>query len=150
MVDILVLKQKMSQLAEYLVDLQELKNDSELTWIQFKSDKKIRRYTERTLHLAIECCLDIGGHIIADEGFREPRNNRDIFLVLCENEIIAEESLVPLQRMAQFRNILVHDYAKLDADIVYSIIEKHLLDIICFAGDIRNTFLGENESDIDS
>lgn len=31
--------------------------------------------------------------------------------------------------MAQFRNVLVHDYAKIDPEIVYMILKKNLSDI---------------------
>jgi uncharacterized protein YutE (UPF0331/DUF86 family) len=96
---------------------------------QFQTDKKIRRYIERTLHLTIECCLDIGSHIIADNGWREPANNKDVFEVLAENGVIPGGLLANLQRMAQFRNVLVHDYAKIDPDIIYSILAKNLPDI---------------------
>jgi len=31
------------------------------------------------LHMAVECCLDIGSHIISSEKLREPESNKDIF-----------------------------------------------------------------------
>jgi uncharacterized protein YutE (UPF0331/DUF86 family) len=31
--------------------------------------------------------------------------------------------------MAQFRNVLVHDYAKVDPDIVYMVLTRNLPDI---------------------
>jgi uncharacterized protein YutE (UPF0331/DUF86 family) len=125
-VDSNLLKSKLAQLADYLADLQDIRT---VSLEQFQTDKKIRRYIERTLHLAIECCLDIGGHIIADNGWREPANNRDVFAVLAENGVIPGELSPNLQRMAQFRNVLVHDYAKIDPDIIYSILAKNLSDI---------------------
>ena len=129
MVDVDLIRNKIAQLAEYLIDLQEV----ELGTIEeFQADKKTRRYVERTLHLAVECCLDIGSHIIADNGWREPITNKDIFLVFLENGVFNKENLSNLQRMAQFRNVLVHDYAKLDPTIIYTVVKKELKDLSDF------------------
>lgn len=125
MVDVDLLKMKIAQLADYFKDLQESQS---VTLNEFRSDKKIRRYVERTLHLAIECCLDIGSHIIADNGWREPVDNKDIFAVLGENGVLSKDLLPKLQKMAGFRNVLVHDYAKIDPEIVYTVLKQNLLD----------------------
>ncbi len=141
MVDIILLRQKLVMLHEYLIDLHDVRENAEITLALFKADKKLRRYVERTLHLAIECCLDIGGHIIADEKFREPQNNKDVFAVLTENHVLAESNLPALQKMAQFRNLLVHDYARLDPEILYTIIKKNLDDITSFVDQVSRKYL---------
>lgn len=125
MVNVELLKIKLAQLAEYFADLQEIQG---ITQEEYNSEKKIRRYVERTLHLAIECALDIGSHIIADNGWREPIDNKDIFAVLEENAVVSRGLSPRLQKMAQFRNVLVHDYAKVDPEIVYLILNKNLSD----------------------
>lgn len=61
--------------------------------------------------------------------YRKPENNRDIFKVLYENKIIDEILKNNLCNMAGFRNILVHDYMKLDRGLVYDIITNNLIDI---------------------
>ena len=60
--------------------------------------------------MAIEACLDLAGHIISYEGFREPLDNKDCFQVLQENDLFSIELVDRLKRMAQFRNVVVHDY----------------------------------------
>lgn len=134
MVNAALIENKLAQLAEYLLDLKEVK-DIELQ--QFKFDKKTQRYIERTLHLAIECCLDIGNHIIADQNLREPNDKKDIFAVLEENNLISAEVLPNLLKMTQFRNILVHDYAKIDPAIIYKILQEELDDFQRFIVDIN-------------
>lgn len=126
MVDQKLVQNKLAQLAEYLNDLQEAQGAA---LEEFRTDKKIRRYVERTLHLAIECCLDIGSHIIADNGWREPVDNKDVFYILKEHAVIDDALLPNLQKMAQFRNVLVHDYAIIDLDIVYRVLKHDLSDI---------------------
>jgi uncharacterized protein YutE (UPF0331/DUF86 family) len=138
MVDRQLLQEKLKLLAEYIADLQ---NESSTTLQEIKQNKKQRRYIERTLHLAVESCLDIGSHIISDLGLREPEDNKDIIAVLTESGYLPENMLSNLQKMAQFRNVIVHDYARIDPEILYSILNKNLSDLIFFARTIRDNFL---------
>jgi uncharacterized protein YutE (UPF0331/DUF86 family) len=138
MVEQEVIREKLKYLAEYIDDLEQ---DKTISLVDFLNDKKIRRYIERTLHMAIECCLDIGSHIISSEKLREPESNKDIFNVLAENNYIPRKSLTQLSKMAQFRNLIVHSYTKIDPEIVYTILQRNLKDLKQFAGYIHKRFL---------
>ena len=92
-----------------------------------------RFLTERALHLSIEAAIDIGNHIIANKGFRRPSDYADIFRILREEKIISEELCEKLVQMARFRSRLVHLYSTLDNEIVFSIIENEIADILEFA-----------------
>ena len=129
MVDANVITAKLLLLEEYYRDLTEIRDNPDNTLDKLKSDKWLRRSVERTLQLAVECALDIGSHIISSEYWREPTDNKDIFAVLAENGVVTPEKLPTLQKMAQFRNVLVHDYARLDPAILYAIVHKNLADI---------------------
>lgn len=93
----------------------------------------IHKATERLLPTAIEACLDIGKRIIAQERFRFPQDNQDVFSILGEEGIIPQTLCARLQDMARFRNLLVHEYAKIDNAIVYGILKKRLGDFDKFA-----------------
>jgi uncharacterized protein YutE (UPF0331/DUF86 family) len=139
MIEESVLTQRLSALEEYLADLDEIKKD--LDWSKFNNSKLIRRYVERTLQMATEACLDIANHIISYEGYREPEDNKDAFKVLSENDIIAEDLRDKLIKMAKFRNVIVHDYLKVDSEIVYAVLTKHCNDIAIYAGVIKSKYL---------
>lgn len=81
------------------------------------------------MHLAIECVIDISNHAIADMRFRIPDSNMDSFEDLRGNNIIKEKLKNNFCNMASFRNILMHDYIKLDRVVVYDIIINNLKDI---------------------
>ncbi len=117
---------RIDKLNEYMGFLKSVKNYSKEEYI---NTPMIFGSTERFLHLAIECILDIGNHIISDLRYRKPQNNRDIFEVLYENNILPLELKENLCKMAQFRNILVRDYMKLDRGIVYGIVINNLNDL---------------------
>ncbi len=139
MIEESVLIYRLSALEEYLADLDEIKKD--LDWSKFKNNKITRRYVERTLQMAAEACLDIANHIISYEGYREPEDNKDVFEVLSENDIIAEDLRDKLIKMAKFRNVIVHDYLKVDSEIVYAVLTRHCDDIALFASVIKSKYL---------
>lgn len=84
---------------------------------------------KHSLQESIEACLDIGSHIISEKGFQRPENYRDIYNVLEQEGIIDHMLSEKLQEMAQFRNLLVHRYAKIDSKRVYEIMSEDIKDI---------------------
>lgn len=139
MVDQAVIERILVQLEEYLRDLDEIKSKYKL--IDYKDNKIIRRYTERTLQIAVEACLDLASHIISYTGFREPVDNKDCFQVLLENGIISPDLAASLKRMAQFRNVVVHNYIRINPEIVFSIVQKNKSDIVAFAKNVEAKYL---------
>lgn len=125
-----VLRGRLRLLAEYVSDLRELQDVDPQTYTE---NKLLRRAVERTLHLAIEACLDIGQHMIAREGFRLPEDNKDVIAVLGENDVLPGALLTNLIAMARFRNLIVHDYARIDDQIVLDIVKRRLGDFDAFA-----------------
>ena len=87
-----------------------------------------RRAVERILQIAIEACLDVGKHIIAQDRYRFPVDNKDVFIILAEEGIVPQDLLPNLIDMARFRNLMVHDYARIDDGIVYGILKRRLGD----------------------
>ncbi len=138
MIDKAVIVRRLTALDEYYSDLIEARD---ISFEKFSSNKVSRRYIERTLHMAIEACLDVANHIISYEGFRESINNQDTFAVLQENGILDDELADQLKEMAKFRNVLVHDYLRVRADIVYGILQDRLEDLRQFGSVIQSIFL---------
>ena len=95
---------------------------------EYVDDVRLRRAIERSLQISVEACLDIGRRLIALEGFRYPEDNRDVFQVLAEEGVVSKELLPTLLDMASFRNLVVHDYARIDDAKVYAILKKRLGD----------------------
>ena len=107
----------------------------------------MQRIVERTLHLAIEACMDIADHIVADRRLRVPETGAETFEVLGEAKMLPLGLAEALAKMVGFRNILVHDYAKLDPVIVLRVLGTDLQDLMRFRdailqleNDFRNTF----------
>jgi len=125
MVDAEVVRNKLEHLEEYINDLEEYQD---LSFERLTGDKVLFRYLERTIHLAVESVLDIGSHIISDERLGNPKFNSEIIEILAENEII-KENVEGYIKMAKFRNVIVHDYAEIDPEILLMIIKENLSDL---------------------
>ena len=83
---------------------------------------------ERTLLILIESCVDIANHIISDREMRLPTGYADTFTVLMENKVIGKNLCGTLEKMARFRNVVVHQYETIDPTIVVSILHRNLRD----------------------
>jgi uncharacterized protein YutE (UPF0331/DUF86 family) len=115
-----VLSARLERLREYLDILESVQ---QYDCRRFVEDPYIHSTAERNLHLAIECLLDVGNHIIADRGYAKPESYADVFHILYENGVIKSQLYKSLQGMAAFRNILVHDYMRLDRTRVHQMIK---------------------------
>ena len=114
-------------------------------FLEYQDNKRLRKAVERALQVAVEACLDIGRRIIAVEGFRYPDNNQDVFRILAEERVLPVDILPTLLEMTRFRNLIVHDYARIDDARVYGILKKRLGDFDAFAEVVR-TYLMGNEN----
>lgn len=80
------------------------------------------------LQRACEQAIDIANHLVRLQGLGAPQSTRDAFVQLEKAGIIDSSLSSRLSLMVGFRNIAVHEYSKIDLNIVRAIIEKHLDD----------------------
>lgn len=125
MVDKTVILRKLSGLETYLKQIREFAG---MTIQVYNADWRTQRIVERTLQMMIETCADIANHIVSDRGMRAPTGYADTFRVLMENAVINPDLSTIMEKMAKFRNVVVHQYEGVDAEIVIAILTKHLND----------------------
>lgn len=95
----------------------------------YRGDWKTQRIVERTLHLAIETCMDVADHIVADRRLRVPETGAESFEILVEAGLLPAPLGTALASMVGFRNILVHDYTRIDPAIVVRVLRSDLEDV---------------------
>jgi len=98
----------------------------------FVADQDILDVTCYRLLVAIEAALQICFHISARRLKHVPEEYAECFAILGEAGILPQDLGENLQRMALFRNMLVHVYWKVDYDQVYHILQDHLGDLRAF------------------
>ncbi|WP_025322885.1 type VII toxin-antitoxin system HepT family RNase toxin [Deferrisoma camini] len=141
MVDVALAHRLLALIEGYLGDLTVL---GDLTFEEYRDDVRTRRFAERTLQIAIEACLDLGQHILADEGWGEPQTNREVFRLLTKHGVLDEDLGRRIEPMAGFRNLIVHNYGDIDDFLVYGILRDRVGDIQRFCRAVRR-FLERGE-----
>ena len=68
------------------------------------------------LMLAIQECIDIAAHWVADEGWGSPDDAAGAFDVLAERSVIERDLASALHGAVGLRNRIAHGYAQLDHD----------------------------------
>ena len=96
---------------------------------QFLESYKDIQAVKHSLLEIIESCIDIAGHIISIRGFLRPESYADTFRVLKNEKIIAQDLAEKLEKMAGFRNILVHNYEDIDNSRIIHFVQNDLDDI---------------------
>jgi uncharacterized protein YutE (UPF0331/DUF86 family) len=102
----------------------------------FRQSEDSCTLAERHLQIAIQSAIDIGHHVIADMDLGLPQDYKDVFRILANNNIISEPLGKKLESMTGMRNILVHDYLRVDAHRVYSALQNDLNDFDEFAASV--------------
>ncbi len=128
MVDKDLILRKLADLDQYVSQVSEYRG---IAVEDYRKEWKIQRIVERTLQLAIEVCLDIANHVIADRNLRVPATYAEVFEVLSEAGLLDSVRRDTMIRMSGFRNLIVHEYGRIDPAMVVRILREHLGD---FAG----------------
>lgn len=133
MVDIEIIATRFKLLKDYLKILKELQKINKSAFI---SDYHYYGLAERYLQLAIECILDVGNMLIVSFDLRKPSDRQEIIDILEEGKILSSLLTTRLSGIASFRNLLVHEYVKINREMVYKILKERILDLEDFAKEI--------------
>ena len=128
-----VIENKKSSIQKYLKILQRYKKYSKQ---EIEGDIDIKAAVERYLYLAIQSTVDLAESIIAYKNFRKPTTMTEAFYILSEERFISDRLTNELAKMVGFRNVIAHDYEKIDYDIVYDVLQNKLKDIEIFMKEI--------------
>jgi uncharacterized protein YutE (UPF0331/DUF86 family) len=129
-----IINRKIKLLAE---KLHELRSWEIKSFHEFQSNMMMRYAAERILQICVEIVIDIGMRIVAIEKHFVAENALDMLSILEELEVIPDKH--PFHKMVKFRNLIVHRYEYVDAEILYGIIKKRLSDFEQFA-DLINKY----------
>jgi uncharacterized protein YutE (UPF0331/DUF86 family) len=121
-----LLLRKLADLEQHIDQVSEFRT---VTVEEYRQDWKTQRIVERTLQMAIEACLDVATHVVADRRLRVASTYAEIFDVLGDAGLLEADLRKAMIRIARFRNILVHDYARIDPAVVVRILQEGLDDL---------------------
>ena len=129
------ISKKLERLADYVQKLEELKK---LSLTELRNKPIERAATERFFQMAIESVIDVCSMIISHEDLEKPDEYRKTITLLADAGILDEKFAENFSQIAGFRNILVHQYADVDLDILYQFLQNRLKDFDVFARQIAS------------
>ena len=119
---------KLDRLYGYLGELREILPDDFAVYRRVEK----RRACERLLQVSIEAVIDVCHLLVAGLRLGIAAEEDDLFDKLRESSIVTEEMAEILKEMKGLRNILVHEYARIDDRTVYDIARTRLTDFEAF------------------
>jgi len=81
---------------------------------EFEADRTAREVVVLNLFVAIQACLDLATHWLADEGWDVPQRYGEIFLALADHDVIPRPLALRLVAATGLRNLVAHQYGALD------------------------------------
>jgi len=133
MVDRAIITVKMCNIKK---SLDRLKEKQGVGQKEFLADRDIQDIVLLNLQTAIQGCVDIASHIISDNNWGVPGSLAGLFDILSEKKVITDETKNIMRQMVGFRNLIVHEYAKLDMEKVYGVFSGRLSDFIGFLKEV--------------
>jgi uncharacterized protein YutE (UPF0331/DUF86 family) len=121
--------EKINELENYLRELEEYLPEEEEEYL---NNGLIKRACERAFQLASENLIDICNLIISEKGFGIPADSKDCIRKLAENGVIPVSLSTRLEELIGFRNLLVHQYGRVDDSRAYSYLNVELKDFYGF------------------
>jgi len=103
------------------------------TGLPFATDYLRQDAIAMNLQRACELTIDIANYLIKSKKLGLPQDSRDSFTLLQQAGLITIEQMNRLQAMVGFRNTLIHQYQKLDLQIMVDVIEHHLRELLDYA-----------------
>jgi len=90
---------------------------------KFLTDLKLLSIAERNIQVCTEFIVDFSSYILSKLKVEVPETYREIIRKVREEGIIDENLEKKLQGIVGLRNIIVHMYADIDAEIIYDNLE---------------------------
>lgn len=124
---------RLEHLAELLAESERIRTGGRAT---YDASFRDRLAAQHAIQLAIQICVDIGAHLIAELGLKMPDDYKGVFASLREPLGLSPDLVAGLSAAAGMRNVLVHAYLEVDDDKAWDAL-GHLDDLREFAAAVE-------------
>ena len=129
-----VVSDRMAWVDRMLREIRALPLESKTVFLQ---DSRNVWAAESCLRRALEALFDMGRHIAAKGFGQAVTEYKEIAATLKRYEVISSDELTLMQKLAGYRNRLVHFYHDVSEDELYEICASHLGDVEKIANSLR-------------
>ena len=81
------------------------------------------------IQTAVQNCIDIAAHIISEEGLGVPGSTTEMLYTLEKNGYLDNDLTQKMVKAVGFRNLIVHEYGKIELEQVYEIAQNDINDL---------------------
>ena len=134
MVDRQVIEAHLQNMEEALANLGRYRD---LSFQDFRKDLSLVWIAERGFEILIQNLLDIGAHILASEIKNDWDDYGEIILKLGHHAILPMDFSERIQGMAGLRNILIHEYLRVDVTKLHDYLKNRLGDFTDYMSHIK-------------
>lgn len=124
MADRRVVAVKLEQIEQYHSELRT--KQQSLSREEFLTETTEQRAVERMFENAIQACADLAQHIATQDFAFDGEASKEAIRVLSREDVIDEETADTLVAAVGFRNVLAHEYGKVNSEKVYETLQTGL------------------------
>jgi len=117
--------EKIKQIEEFM---ENLESTFPIGYEEYINDFKIRAIWERYFEKIIEAVVDLALIVIRYYEFEKPEDEESSFYILRDNDIISDSLADRLRAAKGMRNIIAHEYGKVDDNLVYESVNNELFE----------------------
>ena len=129
-----VIEQHIENMEDALAQLKKYQN---IAFENVKRDLGLIWSVEKGLEIVLQNLLDIGAHILSSEIKNDWDDYGEIISKLGKHGVIPQDFSEEIKGMAGLRNILVHEYMKIDLRRLLEYVNNRLGDFVLFMKYIR-------------
>ncbi len=118
---------KIQEIEKYLSELESILPP---TFRNYHTNFEKRAECERYFEKIIEAAVDLAFLVIKEKGLKIPESDKGAFEILARGKIISDKLSTKLKAAKGMRNIIAHEYGKVDDEIVFRSITDELLQDI--------------------
>ena len=108
----------------------------------FAADRAAREIVTLNLFVAIQECLSLATHWLADAGWEVPATYANVFRALAEHDVLEHDLAVRMAAAAGLRNLIAHRYGALDWALVHDVASNHVEDLLRFCDALADAAIG--------
>jgi uncharacterized protein YutE (UPF0331/DUF86 family) len=121
----------MKRINDKIIDIEkfieELNQSIPEDFEEYKNDFKARAIGERYFEKIIESVVDLAFLIIKEKKFKQPEEDKEAFDILSKENIITKNLADKLKSAKGMRNIIAHEYGRIDNELVFQSLAEELI-----------------------
>ncbi len=108
--------------------IEELESSLPESLEEYKNDFRIIAIGKRYFEKIVEAIVDLAFLIIKERNLKTPEEDKGAFDILVEAGIISKELAEKLKDAKGMRNVIAHEYGKIDDELVFSSLSEELIN----------------------